>query len=81
MTRCSGRRPGPVLDLRHVVEVLDHVLVVSLEHLPAVALQDLAADYRADPCREPRRAPPTPLSVASPESERALLDRLGLLPG
>jgi hypothetical protein len=47
----------------------------------APALQDLAADYRADPCREPRRAPPAPAATASAESERALLGRLGLLPG
>ena len=46
----------------------------------APALQDLAADYRADPCREPRRAPPPPPAPTGRESERELLDRLGLLP-
>ena len=46
------------------------------------ALQALAGDYRADPGREPRRAPPPPPAPAErvDASERALLDRLGLLP-
>ena len=46
----------------------------------SAALQELAADYRADPCREPRRSPPPRPAVSNRETERALLERLGLLP-
>ncbi len=68
---------GTVDDVERMFAAVEILLDVAAR---APALQDLAADYRADPCREPRRAPPPPLSVTSPESERALLDRLGLLP-
>ena len=69
---------GTVDDVERMFLAIEILLDVAAR---APALQDLAADYRADPCREPRRASPPPLAVASPESERALLDRLGLLPG
>jgi hypothetical protein len=69
---------GTVDDVERMFLAIEILLDVAAR---APALQDLAADYRADPCREPRRAPPPPLSVARGESERALLDRLGLLPG
>ena len=68
---------GTVDDVERMFAAVEILLDVAAR---APALQDLAADYRADPCREPRRAPPPPHAVTSAESERALLDRLGLLP-
>ena len=68
---------GTVDDVERMFLAIEILLDVAAR---APALQDLAADYRADPCREPRRAPPPPLAVSGAESERALLDRLGLLP-
>lgn len=50
------------------------------------ALQALARDFRADPCREPRRPPVRPsrrnawYPACSGPEEHALLGRLGLLP-
>jgi hypothetical protein len=68
---------GTVDDVERMFLAVEILLDVAAR---APALQDLAADYRADPCREPRRAPPPPHPVTIAESERALLDRLGLLP-
>ncbi len=68
---------GTVDDVERMFLAIEILLDVAAR---APALQDLAADYRADPCREPRRAPPPPLPAPSHESEQALLDRLGLLP-
>jgi hypothetical protein len=68
---------GTVDDVERMFLAIEILLDVAAR---APALQDLAADYRADPCREPRRAPPPPSSVTGREPERALLDRLGLLP-
>jgi hypothetical protein len=68
---------GTVDDVERMFLAIEILLDVAAR---SPTLQDLAADYRADPCREPRRAPPIPLSLHSAESERALLERLGLLP-
>jgi len=68
---------GTVDDVERMFLAVEILLDVAAR---APALQDLAADYRADPCREPRRSPPPPPPGTSPESEHALLDRLGLLP-
>ena len=69
---------GGVDDVERMFGAIEILLDVAAR---APALQDLAADYRADPCRAPRRSPPPPPPARSGESERALLDRLGLLPG
>jgi hypothetical protein len=70
---------GTVDDVERMFLAIEILLDVAAR---TPALQELAADYRADPCREPRRSPPPPPpAVTSAESERALLDRLGLLPG
>jgi hypothetical protein len=69
---------GTVDDVERMFLAIEILLDVAAR---APALQDLAADYRADPCREPRRAPPPPRPEPTGDSERALLDRLGLLPG
>jgi hypothetical protein len=68
---------GTVDDVERMFLAIEILLDVAAR---APALQDLAADYRADPCREPRRSPPPPLPAPSHESEHALLDRLDLLP-
>ena len=68
---------GTVDDVERMFLAIEILLDVAAR---APGLQDLAADYRADPCREPRRAPPAPIADTNPGSERALLDRLGLLP-
>jgi hypothetical protein len=69
---------GGVDDVERMFGAIEILLDVAAR---APALQDLAADYRADPCRAPRRSPPPPPSPPTGETERALLDRLGLLPG
>ena len=68
---------GTVDDVERMFLAIEILLDVAAR---APGLQELAADYRADPCREPRRAPPPPAPAAQSETERALLDRLGLLP-
>jgi hypothetical protein len=68
---------GTVDDVERMFLAIEILLDVAAR---APRLQDLAADYRADPCREPRRSPPPPPPAATRESERSLLERLGLLP-
>jgi hypothetical protein len=68
---------GTVDDVERMFRAIEILLDVAAR---APRLQDLAADYRADPCRAPRRSPPPPPPAATGESERALLERLGLLP-
>jgi hypothetical protein len=68
---------GGVDDVERMFGAIEILLDVAAR---TPALQDLAADYRADPCRAQRRSPPPPPPARSGESERALLDRLGLLP-
>jgi hypothetical protein len=68
---------GTVDDVERMFLAIEILLDVAAR---APRLQALAADYRADPCRAPRRAPPPPPPAATGESERALLERLGLLP-
>jgi hypothetical protein len=69
---------GGVDDVERMFGAVEILLDVAAR---TPALQDLAADYRADPCREPRRAPPPPPPAPAGETERTVLDRLGLLPG
>jgi hypothetical protein len=68
---------GTVDDVERMFLAIEILLDVAAR---APALQELAADYRADPCREPRRSPPAPSPATDREPERALLDRLGVLP-
>jgi len=69
---------GTVDDVERMFLAIEVLLDVAAR---APALQDLAGDYRSDPCREPRRSPPAPIPAASADSERGLLERLDLLPG
>ena len=66
---------GPATDVVRIFEAIEIILDASPR---APALQDLADDFKADPCREERfRA--RPAAAASTGAELVLLARLGLL--
>jgi ubiquinone biosynthesis protein UbiJ len=67
---------GEVEDVARMFAAIEVLLEVASR---APALQALAEDYRGDPCRAPQQ-PPRPPATGGAAEERALLERLGLLP-
>jgi hypothetical protein len=76
---------GSVGDVARMVHAIELLLDASAR---VPALQDLARDYREDPCREPPPGPRPPRSAPPiawfprvlSDGEARLLDELGLLP-